>query len=247
MSATSGPPAQDRESEPSATPFRARSRSAARSRAGASAGAAEAGLGTGLYLYGIARSGARRPRRRGAKDGEKLLRIRSGDLEALVRPAAFVLPPLEPDLVAEHQRTVESAMRRGTILPAPYGVVFRGRRALLRFLQDQHLVLDEALAFIEGHWELRLHVTPANPEASSLLGDVTTQLYADLRRFARAAVPCPREDRNGRLLMSAAFLVERTGWIEFIERTHDLAAAHPEVTCDITGPWPPYDFVRMAV
>lgn len=249
MTAPGGASTEDRESEPGATSFRSsRSGASERSRAvGADGGgAAAAGLGTGLYLYGIMRTGTRRPRGR-ADGGGQLLYVRSGDLEALVRHVAFAVPPLEPDRVAEHQHTVEHAMRRATILPAPYGVVFRGRRALLRFLQDQHLVLDEALAFVEGHWELRLHIGPAHPEASDRVEELAAKLYAELRRFARAAVPCPREDRDGLVFLSAAFLVERTGWIEFIERAHDLAAAHPELSCDITGPWPPYDFVRMAV
>ena len=52
---------------------------------------------------------------------------------------------LDPDALQEHQRAVESAMRRGTILPAPFGLVFHGRRPLIRMLQEQYLVLDEAL------------------------------------------------------------------------------------------------------
>jgi hypothetical protein len=51
----------------------------------------------------------------------------------------------------------------------------------------------------------------------------------------------------GTRLLSAAFLVERTAWIEFVDRAEDLASAHGEITFDITGPWPPYDFVRITV
>jgi hypothetical protein len=36
-------------------------------------------------------------------------------------------------------------------------------------------------------------------------------------------------------------------WIEFMERADDLNNAHGEVAFDITGPWPPYDFVRITV
>ncbi|MGH7446746.1 MAG: GvpL/GvpF family gas vesicle protein [Longimicrobiales bacterium] len=45
--------------------------------------------------------------------------------------------------------------------------------------------------------------------------------------------------------MSAAFLVERTSWIDFVDRAEDLGASHGEIAFDITGPWPPYDFVRI--
>jgi hypothetical protein len=47
--------------------------------------------------------------------------------------------------------------------------------------------------------------------------------------------------------MSAAYLVERSAWLEFMDRAEELNSAHGEVTFDITGPWPAYDFVRLAV
>jgi len=193
---------------------------------------ARAGL-DGLYLYGMVRSRSWR-----SGEGDDFTRVRYRDLEALVRPVAYQLPRLDEDEVRKHQKRVESAMRRGTILPAPYGLVFRGRRAVIRFLEDQYIVLDEGLAFLEGHWELRLHIT--GDEDDDGLRDLATHLYSELRRFARAAIPIPNSE--GRLL-SAAFLVERAGWIEFIERSDDLGLSQPELGFDITGPWPPYDFV----
>ncbi|HSJ25905.1 MAG TPA: GvpL/GvpF family gas vesicle protein, partial [Longimicrobiales bacterium] len=110
---------------------------------------------------------------------------------------------------------------------------------------DQYLVLDEGLALLDGHWELRLHIVAGTgPEPDLELSDVAMSLYSELRRSARAAVPFPAD---GRRLMSAAFLVERAHWLEFMDRAEELDGAHPEVTFDITGPWPAYDFVRIAV
>lgn len=192
----------------------------------------------GYYLFGVMRA-------RGGRggEGEDILRVRYRDLCALVRSVPYELPPLDRARILEHQRTVEVWMRRGTILPAPYGVVFRGRRPLVRFLEDQYLVLDEALVFLEDHWEFRLHVSLASAlEPTPELQEMATHLYSELRRFARAAVPFPRTERR---LLSAAFLVERTAWIEFVERVEGVSAAHPELGVDVTGPWPPYDFVKM--
>jgi hypothetical protein len=198
-----------------------------------------------LYFYGVTRARNWRGRRVGRVEGEQVLRVRYRDLEALVRPASYEMPNLDEAGVLAHQRVVETAMRRGTVLPAPYGVVFRGRRQLIRLLQEQYLVLDEGLSFLDGHWEMRLHIVPARGSEPDLeLGDIAMQLYSELRRHARAAVPFPAE---GRRLLSAAFLVERGAWIEFMERADDLNSAHGEVGFDITGPWPPYDFVRIAV
>lgn len=192
----------------------------------------------GLYLYGIVRSRSWRAASGGA--GEDLTKVRYRDLEALVRQVPYRLPELNEDRLAEHQRLVEGAMRRGTVLPAPFGLVFRGRRGVVRFLEDQYIALDEGLAFLDGHWELRLHITGDDEEQG--LRELATHLYSEMRRYARAAIPLPG---GGGRLMSAAFLVERGSWIEFVERTDDLNGAHPELTFDVTGPWPPYDFVRV--
>lgn len=198
------------------------------------------GAASGLYFYGVVRTRGWRGR-----DSDEVLRVRYRDLEALVRPGPYKLPAVDGPHVQAHHRIVEGAMRRGTVLPAPYGVVFRGRRALVRFLEDQYLALDEGLAFLEGHWELRVHATPSGgDDPTPELIDAAVHVYAELRRFARAAIPFPRDERR---LLSAAFLVERGTWIDFVNRADDLVTAQPALSFDVTGPWPPYDFVRMTL
>jgi hypothetical protein len=196
-----------------------------------------------LYFYGIARARTWRGGRITAADAD-VVRVRYRDLEAIVRPTTYDLPPLDEDRLMGHQRVLDTAMRRGTVLPAPYGIVFRGRRQLIRMLQDQYVAIDDGLSFLDGHWELRLHIG-ASAETDSMpeLADLAMQLYSELRRHARAAVPFAADEQR---LVSAAFLVERDAWIEFVERSDDLGSAHPELVFDVTGPWPAYDFVRIA-
>lgn len=194
-----------------------------------------------LYLYGVVRARAFRSPRRGEGG---LVRIRYRELECVARHAPFQQVEADESALREHQRVVESVMRRTTILPVPFGVIFRDRRELIRFLEEQYLALDEALSVLDGRWEVRVHVGVRNTEeeVAPELRDLAAHIYAELRRMAHAAQPIP--PRAGRLL-SAAFLVQRGGWVEFVERGEDLAATDPRLTLDITGPWPPYDFVRL--
>jgi hypothetical protein len=173
-------------------------------------------------------------------------RIRYRDMEAIVREVPFTVPSDSSRAVDEHQRTVEMIMRRTTVLPAPFGIVFRGRRQLIKMMQDQYLVLDEGLSLLDGHWELRLHISGSPPagETEDDLGDAAMNIYSDLRRFARAAVTFPHDSRR---LVSAAFLVDRTTWVEFVERIESYDSRHPDLSFDVTGPWPAYDFVRIVV
>ena len=210
---------------------------------GAGHAVAEDPNATGLYFFGVVRARTWRGRERRGQSG--IQRVRYRDLEALVKEVPFVMPPSDSSAVDDHQRTVEHMMRRTTILPAPFGIVFKGRRQLIHMMQEQYLVLDEGLALLDGHWELRLHVSAsAVGEVEDSLGDVAMTIYSELRRFARAAVPFPNDDRR---LVSAAFLVDRTTWVEFIERIEDFGAQHNDLSFDVTGPWPPYDFVRIVV
>lgn len=194
----------------------------------------------GLYLFAIARSRGRRSTAPTRPEAGGLMKVRYRELEALVRPVPYALPELDQARLADHQHTVDQLMRRTTVLPVPFGMVFQGRRALLRFLEDQYIVLDEGLSFLDGHVEIRLHIV-GDPEVERLV-EVATDLYTDLRRFARAALPLPAD---GDSLLSAAFLVERGGWVRFVEEADDLHRAHPELAFDVTGPWPPYDFVKV--
>jgi hypothetical protein len=47
------------------------------------------------------------------------------------------------------------------------------------------------------------------------------------------------------IVLTAAYLVERELWSEFAESVSDEGEKHPVVKIELTGPWPPYDFVRM--
>jgi hypothetical protein len=86
-------------------------------------------------------------------------------------------------------------------------------------------------------------MTPALPGATEAeLSDTAMQVYSELRQGVRAAIPFPRGETG---VVSAAFLVERSAWLDFMQRAEDLGLQHPALSFDITGPWPAYDFVRI--
>ncbi len=205
--------------------------------------ARESGVDTssGYYLYGVNRAGAWRTGT-SATEREELLRIRYRDLEALVRAVPFALPEVDREAVQEHQRVVWNASKRDTLLPSPAGIVFKGRRAVIRFLQEQYIPLEEGIALVEGHWELRLHLKPTVPEGRTEAAEAALQVYGELRRFARAAFPFAHEEEH---VLSAAFLVNRSNWLQFMDQAEELGLRYTDLVFDVTGPWPPYDFVRM--
>jgi hypothetical protein len=137
-------------------------------------------------------------------------------------------------------------MRRCTIVPAPYGIVFRGQDEVVDFLENQHVAFTEALSFLEGAFEMRLHIRPSGRRhdlSESMQADRVAEFYKALRRRSRAAFPLQVVEPR---ILSAAFLVDRAEWVSFVEHADELDHQYPEFQFDLTGPWPPYDFVKMA-
>jgi hypothetical protein len=166
------------------------------------------------------------------------------DVCALVAPAPPAGADDDPLHVTARHWEVHRALLSGDVVPAPAGTVFAGDAEVTAFLADSYTALRSALARVRGRWEYRLHVTlvdAALPESRAL--DLATHIYAELRRLARSAVPFPRDAPR---VLSAAFLVERAASETFRDRVDQLSALNAALELDLTGPWPPYDFVTMA-
>jgi len=165
------------------------------------------------------------------------------DVAALVAPAPPHGADDDPLHVTARHWEVHRALLAGDVVPAPAGVVFAGDPEVAAFLAESYTTLRSALARVRGRWEYRLHVSLADaafPESRAL--DLATHMYAELRRLARAAVPFPRESPR---VLSAAFLVERGASDAFRDRVDQLSMLNSALELDLTGPWPPYDFVAM--
>jgi hypothetical protein len=199
----------------------------------------------GLYLFGFVRAvGSWEILRRKEDAGRSLLRVAYRDVAAVVTAAEFIEPEVSLDSILAHHRVVDETMRMETILPAPVGVVFRDRKALLSFLREEYEDLDRGLAYVEGHLEVRIHMdVPDGQVALPEHRETAGRAYGELKRLARGGVPFRVPE--GRVF-GAAFLVERDNMPSFVEKAEAVEAAlEGALVFDITWPWPPYDFVRL--
>src|SRR4029434_412458 len=80
------------------------------------------------------------------------------DLGALVADSAYAAPPATPQHIAEYRRIVEGAFARQTIVPAPFGSIFRSRDSLLRWLELHYFTLIEAVTFVADRAMARVRV-----------------------------------------------------------------------------------------
>jgi hypothetical protein len=172
------------------------------------------------------------------------------DLCAVVsEQKAFALDEPGPEVIAEHRAVVDFVFRNAPVLPAPVGVVFRTPDVLKRWMELHYVSLSDALEFVEDRAVARVHIVradgrPDELEAGSDLAAAAAESLRALRRKAVASVPLRLEEVTG-LTLSAAFLIDREHWPDFNRAVDEQRDAHNRLNFGVTGPWAPYDFVRM--
>jgi len=176
------------------------------------------------------------------------------DLGALVADSAYAAPSATAPHISEYRRVVETAFARQTIVPAPFGSIFRGRDALMRWLELHYFTLIEAVTFVSDRAMARVSVSfggeePANTTAMSVDADLLDTTADDsfrvLRRHAVASLVMSNHAGSSAPSARASFLIERERWDVFNDIVKEEQKRLREMQVECTGPWPPYDFVRM--
>ena len=202
-----------------------------------------------LQLYGVISldvSGTASPVR-----GASVVSFR--DLGALVSDSPYAAPPPSPQHISAYRTIVEGAFARQSIVPAPFGSIFRGRDALLRWLELHYFTLIEAVTFVADRAMARVSVSygdePENTTAmaidADLLDTTADESFRLLRRHAVASLVISNHAGEAGPAARASFLIERERWDAFNELVREEQKRLREMQLECTGPWPPYDFVRM--
>jgi hypothetical protein len=171
------------------------------------------------------------------------------DLAAAVGEAQYAPAPADDATIASHLAVVDALFAGRTVLPAPPGVTFRTPQALQRWMELHYVALSDALAYVDDRAGARVHIVraggpPAAADVGTDLAAAAAECMRVLRRHAVAGLPLRTEHLTG-LVLSSAFLVERDAWKDFANAVRRVAADHVGFRVELTGPWPPYDFVRI--
>lgn len=180
-------------------------------------------------------------------DGASVLAVR--DLGLIVSDASYTAEVPDDDLVERHRGVVEAAFRHGEVVPIPPGTIFRNDVALRRWVDLHYGTLSDALTYVADRVGARVHIAGIGGEGEVVdsgtdLSAAAAEMMRALRRRAVAGVPLRREHTTG-MVLGAAFLVERSLWREFQHEVERLQADGGAARITLTGPWPPFDFVRV--
>ena len=170
------------------------------------------------------------------------------DLAAIVGDSEYAVIEPTTERVAQYTDVVSAFAHRGPVLPAPVGVVFKHKDAVNRWLELHYVALSDALSFVDNRVVARVHVwrpgAPEDRETGSDLAAAAAESLRVLRRTAVTTVPLRVEKLTG-IVLSAAFLVEQELWKEFSSEVEEQGRRAPNLRFELTGPWPPYDFIQM--
>ena len=178
-------------------------------------------------------------------------------LGAVVAPTRYSRVVLDEPEMNEYTRILEEAQSNGAVLPAPPGTVFRNREGLARWLELHYFTLTQAMGIVEGHGEARVLITKtstAHPpdatpgeikEKTKELAGVASDSMRVLRGQAAATISLPVRDDDTTVVAHASFLVDMERWALFSELVAKEDQRHTDLEFRLSGPWPPYDFVRM--
>ena len=188
-------------------------------------------------------------------EGTDLLQFRS--LAAVVAPSRYTRILLDEKEMSEYTRVLEEVQALAAVLPAPPGTVFRSRDNLLRWLELHYFTLTQTMGTIEGHGQARLTITksqdvdPTNAtsgeakESSKQLLGTASQSMRVLRGQASATVALPLMEGETSVIAQASFLVDLERWAAFADLVSKEDERQTALDFHLSGPWPPYDFVRM--
>jgi len=172
-------------------------------------------------------------------------------LAAIVEPSSYSAVNLDDGEMTKYLRVLEEAHSHGAVLPAPPGTVFQSRNTLTRWLELHYFTLTEALSVIEGHAAARVSITnqgyKEDGDAQKSFAALAAESLRLLRSQAAATVTLPRADGDEEegVVARASFLIDSQRWQAFQDIVSKEARRQSALDFKVTGPWPPYDFVRM--
>lgn len=204
-----------------------------------------------LQLFGVA-----------LHDPAAPLRLPGADLVALRELAAITRKvPYEPidattEAIADYRRLVETTFRDHHIIPAPFGTVFKSRDSLLHWMELHYVALMDAVHWLGDRLMARVKIVPhplppeeMNESREFRATDFESTVFDSFRFLKRSAVACvtfaPHGTPGAGRSIEASFLVERDRWAAFGDAVGEERRRLPELEIEQSGPWPPYDFVRL--
>ncbi len=150
--------------------------------------------------------------------------------------------------VGVHRSVVEQIMLEYSVIPVAYGMAFKSRKLLQIAMSAGYKAMQKAQQVVDGKVELGIKVfipkeqvlmeSARREECSSDFLQSLLAISSDWKKLKLF---------SDRLLLNAAFLVDKSSVDEFSEQVGMLTEKYDMLKVQYSGPWPAYNFVDIHI
>ncbi len=181
-------------------------------------------------------------------DAGEVYSLEYRDLAPVVSDVAFRNYAVNEGEVEVHRKVVESIMKEYSVIPVAYGMAFKSRKLLQIAMGAGYQAMQKALDVVDGKVELGIKVFlpkdheewdgAKRQECSSEFVQNLLAVSADWKKLKLF---------SDRLVLNAAFLVDKSSIDEFSEQVGKLTGKYEHLKVQYSGPWPAYNFVDIHI
>jgi len=202
----------------------------------------------GKYVYSIISSdGEKKSFGNIGFDGEEVYTIKYKDFEAVVSDSDVKEYEMTKENVDVHKRVATQLLEDHSVFPVAYNMVFKNKKVLLFAMNKTYKAMKKALPVVDKKVELGLKIVlprGVNP-SKDLKDEVESKFFKNLSKISAGSKKLRLF--SDRLILNAAFLVDKDKVEEFSKKLENLDFKNNSLKIQYSGPWPPYNFVDIRI
>lgn len=178
--------------------------------------------------------------------GEEVYTLEYRDFAPVVSTAEVKNYEVNDDEVELHRKVVEHVMKERDVIPVAYGMAFKNKKLLLFAMSAGYKAMRKAMSEVTNKVELGVKVLLPKEDAS---WDGKEKCKSDFMEALKNKSAQSKELKlfSDRLVMNAAFLVDRDKIEDFSDEMGRLENKYANLKIQYSGPWPPYNFVDIQI
>jgi hypothetical protein len=181
-------------------------------------------------------------------NNEKVYTIPYRNVAAVVSESPMKDYELTEDNMKRHEEVIRRVMEEHTVVPVEFGTVIQNERILKHLLKKAYDPVRECLRLVDNMVELGVKAVINGDIVfadSEKRNECATNILESLNNRAKQLVKSGLF--SDRLILNASFLVNKEEINTFSNEVTDLQEKYPMIKLLYSGPWAPYNFVRIRI
>jgi hypothetical protein len=202
---------------------------------------------SGRYVYCIIKSpGEKKSFGNIGFGGTEVYTLEYRDLSPVISNAAMKKFEVSDEEAEVHKKVVLQVMSEHSVLPVAYGMVFKNKKLLQVAMSAGYKAMKKAVKEVDNKVELGVKIfLPKGLAGKEVKGQYRSAFLDGLKN--KSVQSKELKLFSERLILNAAFLVDRGGIDDFSAEVERLAEGAADVKVQYSGPWPPYNFVDIRI